>query len=61
VVNEVTVIGSRCGVFSPALQALAQKSISVTPLIEEIYSLADGLEAVAHAAKPGTLKVLLRS
>jgi len=60
VINEITVVGSRCGVFPPALEALAQKSVSVTPLIEKIYPLADGLEAVAHAARPGARKILLR-
>lgn len=61
VINEVTVIGSRCGVFPPAIEALAQKSVSVTPLIEKVYPLADGLEAVAHAGRVGALKVLLRA
>jgi threonine dehydrogenase-like Zn-dependent dehydrogenase len=60
VINEVTVIGSRCGVFPPALEALEEKSVSVTPLIEKIYPLADGLEAVGHAARTGTRKILLR-
>jgi len=61
VINEVTVVGSRCGPFPPALQALAEKSITVTPLIEKVYSLGEGIEAVAHASGPGTLKVLLRA
>ena len=60
VINEVTVIGSRCGRFLPALQALAQERIAVTPLIDRVFPLADGLIAVNHAAQPGTLKVLLR-
>lgn len=61
VINEVTVIGSRCGLFPPALEALAQKSVVVTPLIEKIYPLAGGVEAVAHAGRAGALKVLLRA
>jgi threonine dehydrogenase-like Zn-dependent dehydrogenase len=61
VINEVTVIGSRCGAFAPALDALEEKSVSVTPLIEKVYPLAEGLEAVAHAAKAGTRKILLSS
>ena len=61
VINEVTVIGSRCGLFPPALQALAEKSVSVAPLIEKIYPLSEGVEAVAHAGRAGTLKVLLRA
>ena len=60
VINEVTVIGSRCGPFPPALQALEEQSVSVTPLIEKIYSLAEGLDAVAHAGRTGAGKILLR-
>lgn len=61
VINEVSLVGSRCGPFPPALEALAQKSVTVTPLIEKVYSLSEGIEAVAHAGRPGTLKVLLRA
>jgi threonine dehydrogenase-like Zn-dependent dehydrogenase len=61
VINEVTVVGSRCGRFAPALQALVQRSVAVTPLINAVYPLADGIEAVSHAARPGVLKVLLRN
>lgn len=61
VLNEVTVVGSRCGLFPPALEALAQKSVMVTPLIDKIYPLAEGIQAVAHAARRRTLKVLLRA
>ena len=60
VINEITVIGSRCGRFPPALQALAQQRVTVAPLIDRIYPLTEGLAAVAHAARPGTLKILLR-
>jgi threonine dehydrogenase-like Zn-dependent dehydrogenase len=60
VINEITVVGSRCGPFTPALQALAEKTVAVTPLIEKIYPLVEGLDAVAHAARPGTRKILLR-
>lgn len=60
VINEVTVIGSRCGPFPPALQALAQGQLSVTPLIDTIYPLTEGLAAVEYAVQPGVLKVLLR-
>jgi threonine dehydrogenase-like Zn-dependent dehydrogenase len=60
VINEVTVVGSRCGRFPPALHALAQNQLSVTPLIDEIYPLSEGVQAVQHAAQSGVLKVLLR-
>lgn len=60
VINEITVIGSRCGLFTPALEALEEKTVSVTPLIEKIYSLHDGIEAATHASRSGTRKILLR-
>jgi threonine dehydrogenase-like Zn-dependent dehydrogenase len=60
VINEITVIGSRCGLFAPALDALEERSVSVTPLIENIYSLEDAVLAVEHAGRVGTLKILLR-
>jgi threonine dehydrogenase-like Zn-dependent dehydrogenase len=60
VINEITVVGSRCGRFPPALRALAQRRLTVTPLIDQIYPLTAGPEAVAHAARPGTCKILLR-
>lgn len=61
VINEVTVIGSRCGRFPPALQALSQRQIAVTPLITATYSLADGIAAMNRATEPGVLKVLLKN
>jgi alcohol dehydrogenase len=59
VVNEVSVVGSRCGPFEPALDALATGRVQVAPLVEAIYSLADAVAAFAHAARPGALKVLV--
>ncbi len=60
VINEVTVIGSRCGPFPPALRALAHQRVTVAPFIDKIYPLTAGSDAVGHAARPGTLKILLR-
>jgi threonine dehydrogenase-like Zn-dependent dehydrogenase len=59
VVDEITVVGSRCGPFAPALQLLAQGQVDVTPLIQARYPLAQGLEAFAHAQRRGTLKILI--
>jgi len=61
VINEITVVGSRCGLFPPALRALVQKDVTVTPLIDRVYSLNEGTQAVAHAASAGALKVLVRN
>lgn len=60
VINEITVVGSRCGRFMPALRALAQKSVQIEPLIEKVYPLVEGIEAVGHASRRGALKTLLR-
>jgi len=59
VINEIHIIGSRCGPFADALAALEARQVSVTPLIEATYSLNDGLAAVDHAAHPGARKILL--
>jgi len=61
VVGEVTVVGSRCGPFEPALRLLEREAIQVDPLIDAEYSLEKGLEAMEHAARPGVRKVLLRA
>jgi threonine dehydrogenase-like Zn-dependent dehydrogenase len=59
VIDEVTLVGSRCGPFAPALAALDQGRISVAPLIAQRFDLADGVEALSRAQVPGVLKVLL--
>jgi len=60
VVDEISVVGSRCGRFAPALELLETKAIDVESLISEEFRLADGLRGMARAAEPGVLKVLLR-
>ena len=59
VVNELTIIGSRCGPFAPALALLAQNAIATEPFIEGRYPLSDGLAAFEHASQPGVRKILL--
>jgi alcohol dehydrogenase len=59
VVDEVTLIGSRCGSFPPALRLLEQQLVDVESLIHETFSLDDGLVAFERAVAPGVLKVLL--
>ncbi len=61
VVNEQTLVGSRCGPFPPALRLLRQGLIATDALVDAVYPLRDGVGALAHAARPGTLKVLLRT
>lgn len=59
VINEVTIVGSRCGPFEPALSMLQRREINVSPLISARYSLSDGQQAFQRAQQPDTLKVLL--
>jgi alcohol dehydrogenase len=59
VIDEITVIGSRCGPFREAISALAEKQIDVASLITRRMKLEQGVEAMAFAGRPGVLKVLL--
>ncbi len=59
VVDELQLIGSRCGPFAPALALLAQRKVQVLPMIQARFPLADGLAAFDRASVKGTLKVLL--
>ena len=60
VVNEVTLVGSRCGLFKPAIDALATGMITLDPLIDSIFPLEKVHDAIEHAKKPETMKVFLK-
>lgn len=60
VINEVSLIGSRCGDFAPALAALQADLVRVEPLLDGIRPLSDGLNALESAGRTGALKLLLR-
>jgi threonine dehydrogenase-like Zn-dependent dehydrogenase len=59
VVDEITIVGSRCGRFAPALELLREKKIDVENLISENFSLQSGIEAFAFAEQKSVMKVLL--
>ena len=59
VVDEITVLGSRCGPFEPALRLLETGEVDPSVLISDRYKLNDALKAFEKAAQPGVLKVLL--
>ncbi|MCL4219276.1 MAG: alcohol dehydrogenase, partial [Candidatus Hydrogenedentes bacterium] len=60
VINEVTVLGSRCGPFRPALEALALGTIDVQHLVSEVYPLEDGVKALERATDSHVMKVLIK-
>jgi threonine dehydrogenase-like Zn-dependent dehydrogenase len=60
VVDEVTIVGSRCGPFDAALRLLEKGSLDTEALIDSVYQLPDGLAAFKRARQPGVLKVLLK-
>lgn len=61
IVNEITLVGSRCGRFEPALKLLASRKVRVDEMIQHRYRLDQAAAAFARAAERGVLKVLLDS
>jgi threonine dehydrogenase-like Zn-dependent dehydrogenase len=59
VVDEITLVGSRCGPFAPALELLATEKIDVKPLINSTFPLDEGIAAFEKAKTKGVMKVLL--
>jgi len=59
VINEITMIGSRCGQFKDGLALIEKRRPPLIRLIEKTYHLEDGLQAFGHAQKRGVLKILL--
>jgi threonine dehydrogenase-like Zn-dependent dehydrogenase len=59
IVNEITLLGSRCGRFEPAMELLRLGTVKVAPLIAGRFPLSAAPEAFARAAEKGVLKVLL--
>jgi alcohol dehydrogenase len=60
IVNEVTLVGSRCGRFEPALELLSQGKVAVRQMVSAAYPLSEAAAAFSAAAAKGALKVLLR-
>ncbi|NDJ76189.1 MAG: alcohol dehydrogenase catalytic domain-containing protein [Chloroflexi bacterium] len=58
-VDEIRVVGSRCGPFDAALRLMLQSTIEVNTLIEKQFPLTQAVAAFSYAAQPGVLKVLL--
>ncbi len=60
VVDEITVIGSRCGPMDKALELLAAGKVDPLPMIETTYPLTNAMLALEHARRPAAFKVLIR-
>jgi threonine dehydrogenase-like Zn-dependent dehydrogenase len=59
VVDEIAIVGSRCGPFAPALEALDKGLVDVRPLIDGCVPLTEAIDGFARAAAPGVLKLLV--
>lgn len=59
VINEIKVVGSRCGPFAPALAALEDGSVEVEAMFAERYRLEQAEDALGKAGEGGVLKVLI--
>lgn len=60
VVDEIAIVGSRCGRFAPALELLRRDAVDVESFIQDEFALDEGVRALERAAEPGVLKVLIR-
>ncbi|HEX8353874.1 MAG TPA: alcohol dehydrogenase catalytic domain-containing protein [Pyrinomonadaceae bacterium] len=60
VVDEISIVGSRCGRFPAALELLRRNAVEVDALVTDEFPLAEGVRALERAAEPGVLKVLIR-
>jgi len=60
VVDEINIVGSRCGPFEPALRLMESKQVDPTILIDSEFALGEALKAFEHAAETGVLKVLVK-
>ena len=59
VVDEINIIGSRCGPFGPALRLMEKHEVDPSVLIAAQYKLGEAVKALDHAAQTGVLKVLI--
>lgn len=60
VVDEIRILGSRCGPFDKALALMAETDLHLEALIDAVYPLDEGLEALEKSRRPGVLKVLVK-
>ena len=59
VVDEISLVGSRCGPFPKALKMLSEENINLSPMVHHRFPIEQGLKAFEEAQKPGVLKVIV--
>ncbi len=60
VIDEITIVGSRCGQFKPALRLLEKKVLNLKPMISRVFGFENAIEAFVYAQTKGVLKVILK-
>ena len=60
VIHELTLTGSRCGPFPPAIKAIEDGKVDVTCLVSGLFSLEDGVKAFDYASRKDVLKVIIK-
>jgi len=60
VIDEITIVGSRCGQFKPALRLLEKKVLNLKPLLSKVFPFKKAIEAFSYAQEKGVLKVILK-
>ena len=60
VVDEITLVGSRCGNYPAGLRALSSGLVQVGEMVDSVFSLEQGLDAIERAGQPGVLKILVK-
>jgi len=60
VIKEITIIGSRCGPFEPAIKAIESRSIDLYPMISREFGIEEGVKAFHYATRKDALKVILK-
>jgi threonine dehydrogenase-like Zn-dependent dehydrogenase len=61
VINEISLIGSRCGPFPTAIRAIRSRKIDLFPLISNVFTLEEGIKAFQYASQRNALKVILKT
>ncbi len=60
VIDEINIVGSRCGQFLPAVRFLEKKLFDISPLIEEVYDFDNAIDAFDKSKTKGSMKVLVK-